>query len=150
MLSAEATRILAMGVLATLGVVLIFAVVRAFRRSPYTPAQAIVLGWSRLMTRIVWRAQISGPLPVGAGQGAVIICNHRCPFDPGFIALGVDRIMHWMVAREYCEHPFMGPFLRPFEPIPTNRGGIDTGGDQTDHPLRPAGRTGRSFSRGPH
>jgi 1-acyl-sn-glycerol-3-phosphate acyltransferase len=31
-----------------------------------------------------------------------------------------------MVAREYCEHPVFGPFLRAAVVIPVNRGGIDT------------------------
>ena len=126
MLSPEGTEIFAVGVLTVLGAALLIAVVVGLRRSPYAPAQALLLGWSRIMTRIMWRAEISGPLPVSPGQGAVIVCNHRCPFDPAFIVLGVDRIMHWMVAKEYCEHWFMGKFLRPFAPIPTNRGGVDT------------------------
>lgn len=117
---------MAVGVLAMLGVGLLLFVVLSLRRMPYTPAQSILLGWSKLFTRILWRASISGPLPIRPGEGAVIISNHRCPFDPAFIVLGVDRIMHWMVAREYCEHWFMGKFLKPFEPIPTNRGGVDT------------------------
>jgi 1-acyl-sn-glycerol-3-phosphate acyltransferase len=120
------TRILAIGILAVMGMVLALVIVRAVRRSPYTPAQCIVLGVARIATRILWRAQVSGPLPIPPGQGAVIVSNHRCPFDPAFIALGVNRVMRWMVAKEYCEHPFMGAVLGVFEPIPTNRGGIDT------------------------
>ena len=126
MLPPAETKILAVGVFLALGVVLTLLIVRALRHSPYRPGQSIVLGWARITTRILWRARVSGPLPIPPGQGAVIVSNHRCPFDPAFIALGVDRIMHWMVAKEYCEHPLMGLVLRVFEPIPTNRGGIDT------------------------
>jgi 1-acyl-sn-glycerol-3-phosphate acyltransferase len=46
--------------------------------------------------------------------------------DPFFIQLGANRAVHWMVAREYCEHPAFGWFLRLAEVIPVNRGGIDT------------------------
>jgi 1-acyl-sn-glycerol-3-phosphate acyltransferase len=40
--------------------------------------------------------------------------------------MATGRKVHWMVAREYCEHPAFGWFLRACEVIPTNRGGIDT------------------------
>ncbi|MCX7424670.1 MAG: lysophospholipid acyltransferase family protein [Planctomycetia bacterium] len=126
MLPPAETKMLAVGVLAVMGVVLTLVIVRALRHSPYRPAQSIVLAWARITTRILWRARVSGPLPIPPGQGAVIVSNHRCPFDPAFMTLAVDRIMHWMVAKEYCEHPLMGLVLRIFEPIPTNRGGVDT------------------------
>jgi 1-acyl-sn-glycerol-3-phosphate acyltransferase len=126
MLPPAETKMLAIGVLAVMGVVLAMVIVRALRRSPYRPAQSIVLGLARIVTRILWRARVNGPLPIPAGQGAVLVSNHRCPFDPAFMTLAVDRIMHWMVAKEYCEHPLMGMVLRLFEPIPTSRGGVDT------------------------
>jgi len=34
--------------------------------------------------------------------------------------------VHWMVAREYCEHWAFRSFLRVCEVVPVNRGGIDT------------------------
>jgi len=126
MLSGPATDLLAMGVLAVLGLLLVAGAVRFFRRSPYTPRQTAILTAGAMICRLLWRAEISRRLPIQPGQGVVIISNHTCPFDPAFIALGVTRVMRWMVAREYCEHPFMGWFLRPFEVIPTNRAGIDT------------------------
>lgn len=78
------------------------------------------------LVRVLWRAEISGHVPIAGDGGAVIVCNHISPVDPGFIILGVDRVMHWMVATEYCRHPATGWFFRIFEAIPTNRGGIDT------------------------
>ena len=60
------------------------------------------------------------------GQGAVIICNHRCSLDPAFIGLMVNRIVHWMVAKEYWEIPVLGWFFRTCQCIPVSRGGIDT------------------------
>ena len=78
------------------------------------------------MTRVLWRAEISGHVPISGDRGAVIICNHISPVDPGFMTLGVDRIIHWMVAKEYCRHPATAWFFRIFEAVPTNRAGIDT------------------------
>ena len=74
----------------------------------------------------LWRATIRGRFPVPPDRGAVIICNHRSSLDPAFVALTVPRVVHWLVAREYCEFlPFRG-LLRLCGSIPTNRGGIDT------------------------
>ena len=126
MLPPAETKMLAVGVLAVMGVALTLVIVHALRHSPYRPAQSTVLALARIVTRILWRARVSGPLPIPPGQGAVLVSNHRCPFDPAFMTLAVDRIMHWMVAKEYCEHPLMGLVLRVFEPIPTSRGGVDT------------------------
>ncbi|NLE38144.1 MAG: 1-acyl-sn-glycerol-3-phosphate acyltransferase, partial [Pirellulaceae bacterium] len=120
------TRILAVLVLALLAAALVAAGVEFLRRSPYTVPQTLLLAWNRFVTRVLWRTEVRGSFDLPRDQGAVIIANHSCPFDPGFIALGVDRIMHWMVAKEYCKHPLTGPFLRPFAVIPTSRSGQDT------------------------
>ncbi|HQU43144.1 MAG TPA: lysophospholipid acyltransferase family protein, partial [Pirellulales bacterium] len=42
------------------------------------------------------------------------------------IALACDRQVHWMVAREYCQLPFIGWGLKRLEVIPTGRSGVDT------------------------
>ncbi|MBN2293537.1 MAG: 1-acyl-sn-glycerol-3-phosphate acyltransferase [Pirellulales bacterium] len=99
---------------------------RAAARTRYTTSQAIMIGLVYPMIRVLWRAEISGHVPIAGDRGAVIVCNHISPVDPGFITLGVDRVMHWMVAKEYCQHPAVGWFFRIFEAIPTSRGGIDT------------------------
>ena len=66
-------------------------------------------------------------MPIPPGQGAVIICNHRSPVDPSFIQLATgQRVVHWMVAKEYCEHPLLAWFFRTARSIPVSRGGIDT------------------------
>jgi len=126
MLSADDTQILAVAALLGMAAVPLGAVVLRFRRSPYTTAQTALLALAGLFTRILWRARVVGRWPISRGRGVVIVSNHRCPFDPAFIALAVDRVMRWMVAKEYCEHPLTGLFLRPFGPVPTSRGGHDT------------------------
>ncbi len=126
MLFAAATDALAICTLGTIGLTLAVWAVVQFRRTSFTPVQAFFFMLFYLLVRIRWRAQLSGRLPVERGQGAVIVCNHRSPSDPAFIAGTVQRIVHWMVAREYCEHPAFGWFLRIAEVIPTNRGGVDT------------------------
>ena len=64
------------------------------------------------------------PIP---GQRRLVICNHRSPVDPSFIQVATGpRVVHWMVAREYCEHPLLAWFFRASQAIPVGRGGIDT------------------------
>jgi 1-acyl-sn-glycerol-3-phosphate acyltransferase len=126
MLSAKTSEILAICVLALLAAALVGRIVVMIRRLPFSPIQSALYGFNYLMTRVLWRAQIRGPFPVPPGQGAVIVCNHRCPLDPSFIAITVPRAVHWMVAKEYCEHPAFRWLLRMCEIIPVSRGGVDT------------------------
>ncbi len=126
MFSAVVTEALAICVLGGTGLVLAVWAVIVYRRFPYTPALALLLGWNYLMVRILWRTRIDGRMALPPGQGAVIVCNHRGPIDPAFIVLTVDRLVHWMVAKEYCVRPVLAWFFRTCEVIPTSREGTDT------------------------
>lgn len=126
MLPPGATQVLAICVLSLIGLGLVIWAVVRFRRSPFTPAQTVLYALLYVIVRILWRARIAGRLPIPPGQGAVVICNHRGPLDSFTITLSVDRLVHWMVAREYCVHPAFGWFLRICGVIPVGRGGIDT------------------------
>ena len=126
MLSARTGEILAICVLGTLAVALAGWIVVMMRRSPFSPIQSTLYALNYTVTRILWRGRILGPFPIPPGQGAVIACNHRCPLDPSFIAVSVPRVVHWMVAKEYCEHPAFRWLLRVCCVIPVSRGGIDT------------------------
>ena len=126
MLSAVATRILAGCVLGGIGITMLAVAIVTIRRTRYTTSLSLVLAWNYVMARVLWRAEISGKMPVGPNEGAVIVCNHRCPIDTAFIALAVDRAVHWMVAKEYCRSMITSRFLRICEVIPTNRSGVDT------------------------
>ncbi len=91
-----------------------------------TLAQSFWYGVNYLISRIVWRANVDSPLPVAPRQGAVIVCNHRSSIDPCFIEIATNRVVHWMVAKEYCAHWALASFLRLAEVIPTSRMGVDT------------------------
>lgn len=107
------------------GAALAMPILRA-RQLGYGLVQYLVYLFGFVMARVLWRAEVVGTLPVDRQQGAVIICNHRGPFDPAFIQLAADRVVHWMVAREYCTHPLLAWMFRSVGAIPVNRGGIDT------------------------
>ena len=88
--------------------------------------QAVLYGINYLVARILWRAKVVGEFPVGDGQGAVVVSNHRSSLDPSFIQILVDRPVHWMVAAEYFANPVLGYLLRLCMTIPAKRNGLDT------------------------
>jgi 1-acyl-sn-glycerol-3-phosphate acyltransferase len=126
MLSANANDFIAICVLAVLAAWLAGWIVLRLRRWPFSLLQSALYAFNYAVTRILWRAEVHGRFPIAPGQGAVIVCNHRCPLDPSFIAITVPRVVHWMVAKEYCEHPAFRFLLRECCVIPVSRGGIDT------------------------
>ena len=101
--------------------------IRAMRRWHLSFGQAILIhGLNRFLNRVLWRTKVDRPLPIADGQGAIIIANHRSSFDPMFIAMTTGRLVHWMVAKEYCVDWRLGWFFRLLEQIPAGRGGIDS------------------------
>lgn len=126
MLSPYATQLLAAGVLAAIASLPLILWVNALRRTEFTAGQALLLALNHPVSRVLWRAQIQGRIDIGLGQGAVVVCNHRGSLDPAVIGLTVDRMIHWMVAREYVNNPFIGWFFRIVGVIPAKRNGADT------------------------
>jgi 1-acyl-sn-glycerol-3-phosphate acyltransferase len=144
-----ATELLAAGVLAALALALAAAGVVRLRRSPLAPLQATLYGLNYLLVRILWRAEVRGALPFPAGQGALLICNHRSPVDPSFIQAAVgQRVVHWMVAREYCEHPLLAWFFRATQAIAVGRGGVDIAATKTAIRLAEEGQLVALFPEG--
>ncbi len=98
-----------------------------YRQGRYRVSQWMLLTGCLLLTRFLWRVSIPRRLPVGDNEGAVLIANHRSSIDPFFLQIIARRPVHWMVAREYCEHPSFRWFLQQCEAIPVRRGGVDPG-----------------------
>lgn len=95
-------------------------------RGPFRPVQNVLWRLAFLLVRLWWRAELPRQLPLPEDRGAVLICNHRSSVDPFFIQVLSRRVIHWMVAREFCEHFLFRGFLTACEVIPVNRGGVDT------------------------
>jgi 1-acyl-sn-glycerol-3-phosphate acyltransferase len=127
MLSALSTDLLAVALLAAFAAGVAGFVWHVRRRLPLTLAQSFWYAVNYAIARILWRARVTHPLPVAPDRGAGIVCNHRSSPDPSFIETATTRVVHWMVAKEYCAHWAFGRFLRMAEIIPVGRGGIDTG-----------------------
>jgi 1-acyl-sn-glycerol-3-phosphate acyltransferase len=128
MYSNPQTNLLAVGVLVVVALALlgwVYGVYRGYREY-YTLGQFPIYMLQRVMTRVLWRTEVEGRIPIGPHQGAVVVSNHIGPIDPAFIECASGRPMHWMVAREFVEHPLFGWAFRILQVIPVNRSGIDT------------------------
>jgi 1-acyl-sn-glycerol-3-phosphate acyltransferase len=123
-------REFALTFLAVLAVLVLAAAESWRRRTEYGPAQALFFLVVVVLVRVLWRAQVP-PIPLTPGRGAVIVSNHRSSVDPFFLQAVSRHVIHWMVAREYCEHWAFGWFLRLAEVIPVNRGGRDAAATRT-------------------
>jgi 1-acyl-sn-glycerol-3-phosphate acyltransferase len=77
------------------------------------------------ITRVLWCVRIPRLEIATRERGVVFIANHRSSIDPFYFQSRLFFPMHWMVAREYCEHPAFRWFLKQCEVIPVNRGGVD-------------------------
>lgn len=109
-----------------LGLALAVWVVVSWRRTRFTFVQACLCFGNLFFARVLWRTKRSGPLPVAPGEGALIVCNHSSGVDPNVIQVCTDRVVHWMVAREYFEMPVLNWAFRATDTIPVNRAGVDT------------------------
>ncbi len=126
-LSTFARECLSLGALAAMALTAATLFVARAKRSRLTLLQSTLHDINLCFTRILWRTQIHGRFSFARGQGALIVCNHRSSIDPAFIQLAIgQRVVHWMVAREYCEQAAFAWFLRAAEVIPVGRAGIDT------------------------
>jgi len=110
---------------AAFGLGLIVGAILAARQTSYSLGQLPFVLLAHLLVRCFWGLRIRGTLALRPGQGAVLVCNHRCPFDPFFLGATTTRMVHWLVAREFCESKLFGLPLRILETIPTNRSGSD-------------------------
>jgi 1-acyl-sn-glycerol-3-phosphate acyltransferase len=113
-------------------VVLLFA--RYTWGRQYNSGQFVLYAVNQFFTRVLWRAKVEGTIDLPAGQGAILVSNHRAGIDPLLIQLATKRVVHWLVAREYVEHRMMAWAFRILQSIPVNRGGIDTAA--TRHAIR--------------
>lgn len=98
----------------------------ALRGSDLNPLQCVLWAIAYLLCKFLWRTRWLSRPKLPRGQGAIVVCNHRSSVDPFFVQSSTGRKIHWMVAREYCQHAAFGAFLRSCEVIPVGRGGIDT------------------------
>ena len=100
------------------------------------------------MGRLLWRVTFLNEAPEELRSGAVLVANHRSSVDPFFVQLAARRRVHWLVAKEYCNHFLFGPILRACQVIPTNRSGMDTASTKSAIRITKSGRLVGMFPEG--
>jgi 1-acyl-sn-glycerol-3-phosphate acyltransferase len=111
--------------LSLLGMAVSLYILRLFLRRDYSVWETMLYLPAYLLGRLLWRVQFLNAAPEEMKRGAVIAANHRSSLDPMFVQLAARRRVHWMVAKEYCQHKVLGLFLKALQVIPTNRSGTD-------------------------
>ncbi len=122
--------------------------IRLARNSDYDWWESCLYLPTYLFGRLLWRVHFTNVAPAELRSGAVLAANHRSSVDPFFVQLAARRRVHWMVAKEYCQHFAFGPLLRALQVIPTNRSGMDTASTKTALRLTHAGRLVGMFPEG--
>lgn len=120
-----------------------------YRRSDYSTWESCLYLPTYLVGRLLWRVHFTNQPPAALSScGGVLAANHRSSVDPFFVQLAARRRVHWMVAKEYCQHFAFGPLLRALQVIPTNRSGLDTAATKTALRITQAGRLVGMFPEG--
>ncbi len=122
----------AIGFVVILFLAVALAMLREMRGRTLTFWQWIFWWIAFYLVRFQWRCRAPRRLKLPEdGRGVVFICNHRSSIDPFFITILPDKVIHWMVAKEFVDHKIFGFFLKRCEVIPARRGGIDNAATRT-------------------
>lgn len=123
--------------------------VRLYRQSDYSTWESCLYLPTYVVGRLLWRVHFTNQPPAALRtSGGVLAANHRSSVDPFFVQLAARRRVHWMVAKEYCQHFAFGPLLRALQVIPTNRSGMDTAATKAALRIAQAGRLVGMFPEG--
>ena len=125
MVSDNVLRLLAIGVFVAWGAAIVLALRWEYAKTRYTRAQFPIWVVYQFYTRVVWRARVIGDIHLPPDQGAIIASNHVSPVDPLFIQLTSDKVVRWMVAREFAQDPKLKWIFDTLGSITVNRGGVD-------------------------
>lgn len=131
-----------------LAVVVVTQALKLAAKSVYDFEENCLFVPTYLMGRILWRVHFTNSAPAELQSGAILVANHRSSVDPFFVQLAAGRRVHWMVAKEYCQHFAFGPLLRACKVIPTNRSGSDTASTKAAIRLTSEGRLVGMFPEG--
>ena len=121
---------------------------RLYRTSDYSTWESCLYLPTYILGRLLWRVHFTNDPPVDLRGGGVLAANHRSSCDPFFVQLAARRRVHWMVAKEYCQHFAFGPMLQALQVIPTNRSGMDTASTKAALRITQSGRLVGMFPEG--
>jgi 1-acyl-sn-glycerol-3-phosphate acyltransferase len=96
------------------------------RRAELRPWQLLMWRIAEVYAKWWFRAQRDGPCTVPPTGPVILAANHTSFIDPVLLyATGRQRLIDFMVAREYYQMPVVGRFLRAIRCIPATRSGQD-------------------------
>jgi 1-acyl-sn-glycerol-3-phosphate acyltransferase len=78
-----------------------------------------------MYARMFHRVTIHSPPRLPKTGAAILVCNHVSGLDPVVVQAACNRIVMWMMAREYYEIKAMQWFFKIIEAIPVERSGRD-------------------------
>lgn len=80
---------------------------------------------NRLLSRGYHKLELRSPPCVPRSGAAILICNHTSGLDPLLIQSTLNRVVVWMMAKEFYDIPWLNPIFRTIEAIPVERSGRD-------------------------
>jgi 1-acyl-sn-glycerol-3-phosphate acyltransferase len=79
----------------------------------------------RLYTRYHHHLTLLNPCPLPERGPAIVVCNHISGLDPVILQASTNRLLTWMMAREYYEMKALRWFYEGIGAIPVERTGRD-------------------------
>lgn len=81
-----------------------------------------------IFARVYHRLDVLAPCQVPRRGPAILICNHTSSLDPALLQASChQRLIHWMMAKEYMSAPGMSWLAKQVGIIPVERSGRDSG-----------------------
>lgn len=86
----------------------------------------VPLWWlNRLYTTLLHRVEIENEAPFPGSGPAILVSNHTCGIDHLLLQSGTRRVLGFMIALEFYDHPLYHPFCKMIRCIPAKRDGRD-------------------------
>lgn len=82
---------------------------------------------NRLLTRAYHKLEVRHRPIIPARGAAILVCNHVSGLDPLLIQSTMNRVIVWMMAKEFYDIAALTPVFRIIEAIPVARSGRDMG-----------------------
>jgi 1-acyl-sn-glycerol-3-phosphate acyltransferase len=80
---------------------------------------------NRVLARLWHRTVVLRRPTLPKHGAAILVCNHTSGLDPFLLQSVLDRVVIWMMAKEYYDIKAMTWFFRAIEAIPVDRDGRD-------------------------
>jgi 1-acyl-sn-glycerol-3-phosphate acyltransferase len=90
------------------------------------PGHLGVLHWLMKLYCSVWhRLEFNQGTPLPQVGPAILICNHTCGIDHMLLQAASNRLLGFVIAKEYYDSPLLNGFCKTAGCIPVNRDGRD-------------------------